>query len=84
MAVGVGTRSDSGEMDLDPMEEGMLQLHDTAVGGGGSPARGERTARLTDAMQGLMKESVRTWMCFGCSARAFQREQQKRPNCGMQ
>ena len=32
-------------------------------------------ARVTEGMQGLrgclMKESLRTWMCFGCSARAF-------------
>lgn len=30
LAVGVGTRADSGEMDLDLVEEGMLQLHGTA------------------------------------------------------
>lgn len=30
LAVGVGTRADSGEIDLDLGEEGMLQLHGTA------------------------------------------------------
>lgn len=29
LAVGVGTRADSGEIDLDLGEEGMLQLHGT-------------------------------------------------------
>ena len=29
LAVGVGTRGDSGEMDLDLVDEGMLQLADT-------------------------------------------------------
>ena len=30
LAVGVGTRTESGEIDLDLVEEGMLQLHGTA------------------------------------------------------
>lgn len=32
LAVGVGTRGDSGEIDLDLVEEGMVQLHDTVRG----------------------------------------------------
>ena len=43
LAVGVGTRGEGGEIDLDLVDEGMLQLH----------AWGLEYAGLTEAMQGL-------------------------------
>ena len=69
LAVGVGTRGDGGEIDLDLLEEGILAGANANVWG----VHGY--AGMTEAMQGLrgclMKESLRTWMCLGCSARAF-------------
>lgn len=71
LAVGVGTRGDGGETDLDLLDEGILAGAKVCVGGGGVSGY----AGMTEAMQGsracLMKESLRTWMCLGCSARAF-------------
>lgn len=43
LAVGVGTRGEGGEIDLDLVDEGMLQLH----------VWGLEYAGLTEAMQGL-------------------------------
>lgn len=41
LAVGVGTRGDSGETDLELVEEGMLQLHDTVGWGGWGRTEGK-------------------------------------------
>lgn len=57
LAVGVGTRGTSDEMDVDLVNEGMLQLHDS-VGDEREywylvDLRGvTASARMTDAMQG--------------------------------
>ena len=59
-AVGVGTRGEGGEIDLDLMDEGMLQLH----------VWGLEYAGLTEAMQGLFQAMD---CVSGCSARAFSR-----------
>ena len=59
MAVGVGTRGEGGEIDLDLVDEGMLQLH----------VWGLEYAGLTEAMQGLSGHGG--GCVFGCSARAF-------------
>ena len=73
LAVGVGTLVKSGERDVDLLEEGMLQLHESC--GGLGQIEGGVTAGINGRDAGLraylMKESLRTWVCFGCSARAF-------------
>ena len=60
LAVGVGTRGEGGEIDLDLVDEGMLQMH----------VWGFEYAGLTRGDAGSF---FRPWMCFGCSAQAFSR-----------
>lgn len=72
LAVGVGTRGDSGEIDLDRVEEGMLQLTGTVgvrVELEWKRQDDSRNDRGSAGLRGcLMKESLRTWMCFSAAA----------------